>query len=471
MKLRPSNTWPAVLAITLLSGCAAVDVGAPTAGAACPDFVAQPALLKYLVDASARQRNTAPAVAGLAGLGAANVAKLSVALPAQVPLLLPFASPPRPLAELRALLQDSGKGGACNERATFERLVAGQPSSGAASEAAHRAAWALREGIHEHLRDIDADVLRFSRDDKLGRLAMAFAEVDGNGALVEQTSAQLAKAACDLQRDMAARALSGQAAPAPSPELLRRLAESEADYRASPFITEYFKAYFRDGKLIQVMLKPDEFANGTLEALPASANLGDTQKEALRQTLKDVFQRSCRQDGGDGCLLTPALGGVSLQLRGGESLAFKGVSINVGYAGGLTTTGEYPRSAEIAPQVVRVLLEASFDASRLGLPAVATATACGKAGLFPVDRCLSATLLQEVPGLMEAVAAADSRAMRADGRATMVASVAVRGGSWLALNNEAVARSVESLAGGTVRKLAERQGWQKLLACADAAVK
>jgi hypothetical protein len=108
------------------------------------------------------------------------------------------------------------------------------------------------------------------------------------------------------------------------------------------------------------------------------------------------------------------------------------------------------------------------------VPAVASATACmSSPALFAPRYCVAAktpnglvaatdaSAPAPTPTLQDVIGSVDSIASRADSLATILAGEVVRGGSFVSLNNEAVARGIANYFDVTARKVAERAAWQR----------
>ena len=78
--------------------------------------------------------------------------------------------------------------------------------------------------------------------------------------------------------------------------------------------------------------------------------------------------------------------------RAGLRVQFSGIAAEFGTDSTFRPEVTLPESADYAPQLVRVALEAIFDAQGLRVPAAANSTACVAPGLYagPLE-CLSDT--------------------------------------------------------------------------------
>lgn len=242
------------------------------------------------------------------------------------------------------------------------------------------------------------------------------------------------------------------------------------EFNTARFISTYLRAYFRGGRLIQVALDTDALANNLGEDIAGKLKndlpLTDPQKKQLIAAIKAHLQTSCRTPDGtdsDTCLLSRSLGDDSFITRAGLSVQFAGASLTIGKNGRLNPALTYPQSTEFGPQLARVVLEAVFDSRSLIVPAVSNSTAC-KAGLFLAENCLSETNTladANTISLVEQIKKLDMYAAQAEATVTAATSQAIRGLSVAALNNEAVAKTLETMAGVSARKIVERSLWNR----------
>ena len=245
-----------------------------------------------------------------------------------------------------------------------------------------------------------------------------------------------------------------------SSEVQKLIVKRQAETNIAKYVQAYFAAYFRSGKVFQTKLKVDEFSAAAGKAAAGKFKLSDADKKSLSDVIKGELEKTCRENGDTGCLLTAALGKDAFVSRSGATIQFQGVTLALGYQGHFQAGWDYPKSAEFAPQMVRVLMEAAFDAREPHVPAVATATAC-VAKLYESEACLTEETEKANPDLKSAVQELDEKAARADSISGVVTATLIRSFWVAALNNEAAARSVENLTAVVSRKLTERTLWRQ----------
>jgi len=336
------------------------------------------------------------------------------------------------------------------------------------------ALWSRSPGLSSHARSITLVDGRgpyqmeesfgvFSRDDaemarRLGETLIA----GGYDALALGTAGKLST----LLGTKALDAL-GAEDQARAQQLLQQL-------NTSRFISVYARAYFRGGHLFQASLDVDDLVKTFGDRIKASLpNLTDAQKKALDNELATLFKRGCssEQDSTQ-CLLSKPLGKESFVTRAGQAVQFSGVTVTFGAQGKLSPTLQYPRAEEIAPQLVRVFFEAVYDSHGIIVPAVSSSTVCAER-LWPSEFCLpddpggGGKATNATPTNNQRVAWVDSYANQVEAVVTGAAAQLVRGGGWIALNNEAVARAIETTAGVNGRKIAEKVLWNLQSQCAD----
>jgi hypothetical protein len=137
---------------------------------------------------------------------------------------------------------------------------------------------------------------------------------------------------------------------------------------------------------------------------------------------------------------------------GGISIAFNGANPNVPWRPSISA----PSVGVLGPQLMQVLVEALFDANGPHPPGLMISTACAR------------KLFQDDDGSGQGVEASQAgqkwESINRVGNATQAlvttgVGALIRGGNIAALNNEAVATTVETFAGVTVRKAVQQVMW------------
>ncbi|CRL49669.1 hypothetical protein PSHI_27800 [Pseudomonas sp. URMO17WK12:I11] len=243
----------------------------------------------------------------------------------------------------------------------------------------------------------------------------------------------------------------------PQPKETPKLIALVATFNASVFLATYFDEYFRAGQFVQVSVNQKSLEDDVIQQFESKLKtpLSDGEKNKLRQAVDNV----CKSPP-DHCTALPALGsegfttlfGQSIQF-GGISVAFDGASPKAPWRPTIST----PSVGVLGPQLMQVLVEAMFDANGQHPPGLKTSTACAK-NLFQVEDSDEAQCVE--------ASQADAKWERTNrlGNATQALVTAgvgtlIRGANVGALNNEAVANTVETFAGVTMRKSVQQVMW------------
>jgi hypothetical protein len=213
------------------------------------------------------------------------------------------------------------------------------------------------------------------------------------------------------------------------------------------FEQEYFRAYFRDGRFVQIQLNAQSLRNELKKRFPLLSGLPDSE---LDQTIKDL-----------GASLSGSLfgniGTLGFVTRGGLTFQFPVLTVGLDPTAKEAITLPKVDAVGTGADLIRVYLEAFFDAFN-GLPAVSNATGCFKDGAR--DGC-ALPVFDPKAGAVTATQFGDVNTIsnQAEAAASDTFGRLVRGGGPIALNNEALARLLETLVGVTVRKAVEKGAW------------
>jgi hypothetical protein len=233
-------------------------------------------------------------------------------------------------------------------------------------------------------------------------------------------------------------------------------------FNAARFVSTYFRAYFRGGRILQAGVDTNALADKAADNVIVALNhwnLSSTQKTQLTQLMESKLKDGiCRDNGNVGastaCLVTRPLGTEEFITRSGDTVQFAGLSATFGENGKLTPSVTYPKVAEWGPQVARVFWEAMFDSAGEVVPSVANSTECQNK-LIPDTACIADTS-SDVSTKLKTV---DQYASQAESATSTAVGYLIRGGWWLSLNNEAVAETIETSAGTIARKSTEKLVW------------
>jgi len=222
---------------------------------------------------------------------------------------------------------------------------------------------------------------------------------------------------------------------------------------AALFLGPYFKAYFRGGQFLDFAINPKEAKTSLVAGLKSRLGLGDTEAHAVAKKVLDEVSLGSPGADGNVHLLTKLPGGFVT--RGGNTLAFPGVDVTITpFAASPVAASKIDLSA-VAADVVRVFIEAVGD-SLSGVPGVLQSSGCSTQNQpgKPLLGCFA-------PGkvTVENFAAINAQADAVDGMVGHAVGSAVRGASWFSLNNEMLAKVIETAAAAIARKAAEKVAW------------
>jgi hypothetical protein len=225
----------------------------------------------------------------------------------------------------------------------------------------------------------------------------------------------------------------------------------EAEVARKYLLAAYFKAYFRNGQILSVSITSDALKKGLKEKLEKTIkdpNQLKAVKEDIDSLGDDIVTAVCGSK--TDCVALGLVGETTFVTRAGKSYGFPGISATIDpFADKKISTNKID-SAAVIGDLVRVFFEAGGDYF-YGVPAVTKSTACEK------WKPICATEAQG-PLIKRVNEAGD----RAEAAARSATAIAIRGGWILALNNEALATSIETGASVTIRKSVEAAAWSIL---------
>jgi len=227
-----------------------------------------------------------------------------------------------------------------------------------------------------------------------------------------------------------------------------------ADFRRRAFLSAYFKAYFRSGQFYQFSLDPSGLEERAKEQLKKSLPfLTDEDIDELFKELEERF--NLEKDAQGRYPLFGTLGTTGFVARGGTSYSFPSLEAQFDPTRDRVIQVSEIDFTVVGSDLIRVLLHAIFDAHH-GLPAVSTATGVG---IQHPD-----ALKANGPGVPGHISEDDfgkveEFASRVEGATGAAIGRVVRGVSWIALNNEALAALIETTVAVAVRKFAEKAAW------------
>jgi hypothetical protein len=226
----------------------------------------------------------------------------------------------------------------------------------------------------------------------------------------------------------------------------------------SIYVDEYMNAYFRSGQFFDFALDPKTPRADLVKELKARLGLSDAEAKALAD--KIIAELGNGDLGKDGKLhlLTKLAGGFVT--RGGKKLAFPDVDFTfTPFSENAFTVSKIDLVA-VGADVIRVSIEAMGD-SIAQLPGTKESTGCRSPQhlLDCYDPANYSVTAEQFASVNKDAAAAESMVGGITGKL-------VRGISWASLNNEAIARVIETALGVAARKAAEKLSWC-FYACTD----
>jgi hypothetical protein len=218
-------------------------------------------------------------------------------------------------------------------------------------------------------------------------------------------------------------------------------------FNVARYLSAYFDAYFRGGQFVQLTVDDDALSTALTNKLAGPLKQTGVSAAQIKSALKGQVDRVCSGDTNGASVCSGLkLGSTAFVTRAGLSVQFSGVSFSVG--NGVSHT--YPQVAQFGSQMIRVFVEALFDANGahpLGMP---NSTACQEQ-LFGKDECLAATQKPDTR-----LTQIDMLASASEALSQTATGALIRGASAASLNNETVAQMLETLAGVNARKITEK---------------
>lgn len=216
----------------------------------------------------------------------------------------------------------------------------------------------------------------------------------------------------------------------------------------------YFESYFRRGHFFTVKLDSDAATAVLRKQVLEGLNLKDgdldkNQRELVDKAVASLLAQVCKDAK---CVLLDESGDGAFLNRAGQKFGFPTIAVSLvpGSNKGFEVTKL--DQVQVVGDLTRVAWEATFDTimweARIQPLANMKATACG-IDKGPFD-CLGKDDKRQ-----DALADVNAVADRVEGVTGALAAKLVRGGSVFALNNEAVAKLLETTASVWARKIAE----------------
>ena len=219
----------------------------------------------------------------------------------------------------------------------------------------------------------------------------------------------------------------------------------------------YFGEYFRHGHFLTVSLSSTEAKKVLRQQILAGlslkeGDLSDDQRKMVDSTVDGLLKQVCNDAK---CMLLDESGEGSFVNRAGQKFAFPTVAVSIvpGSRNGVEATKL--DEIQVVGDLTRILLEASFDAimwkAHLAPLASSKSTACVALRGDKPFTCVA----DADDAMQKELARLNLVADRTEGVAGSVAAKVVRGGWVASLNNEAVAKFLQTTISVSLRKGAE----------------
>jgi hypothetical protein len=240
----------------------------------------------------------------------------------------------------------------------------------------------------------------------------------------------------------------------------------------SKYVKTYFKAYFRQGKFIQGKLKVSELYTMLKNKIREEAQFltDDLVTDAANKLFKLLsgkeYANAC-PDGKQECSIVfwGKLEAAQFVTRAGVEYGFPNITVSVDPFAEKKMSVEKIDWNKVGAEIVKVYIEAVGDAL-IRLPADPRSTACK----MNEDLCFSKKDPKESPWKCEKpieripagcitdeeFSSVAEYSNKVDTLFSSIVGKAIRGGWWMSLNNEAVARFIESAVGTASKKFAEK---------------
>jgi hypothetical protein len=238
-------------------------------------------------------------------------------------------------------------------------------------------------------------------------------------------------------------------------------------HRESALISAYLAAYFRQGKFISLTIDPSKLDSELQTKVDSwlkdagGAGAVANPSNLIDDVSNNVLPSQCKASGGgsppNSCTLLGSIGQTGFVTRSGDKYAFPALTFQLDPLGQQKLTKPQVEVKNVIGDLVRVVLEATGDAL-YQLPAAQGSTACTKGLLSCYDPSKAPVSADNFTKVNQYAAEAETVASGGIG-------LLIRGGFWVALNNENLATAVETGVGVTARKTAERVAWD-FLSCA-----
>jgi len=223
-------------------------------------------------------------------------------------------------------------------------------------------------------------------------------------------------------------------------------------------IEAYIAAYFENGNFISVDINASHLEASATVELKEKLHVPDAvAKEMVTKLVMQLM--GTNPDNGLYHLLIKASDG-GFVTRGGTKYVFPGLAVSVDPSSDTLVKISKIDFTQVGSDVVRAFIEALGD--QLGqLPADTTSTACKAKTAGKLDGCDNLRCYVEAKEQVKAeqFSKINEYANQAESLAATATGQVIRGVSWLSLNNESLAKLIETAVGVVARKATEKVTW------------
>lgn len=231
----------------------------------------------------------------------------------------------------------------------------------------------------------------------------------------------------------------------------------ESTINQMTLIDAYLNAYFSSGRFLSITIDASNLQQSFATELGKYGVGTDVAQKLFSDMSKEISGKT-PQDGKISLLAKMTDGGFVT--RGGTKYVFSGISVTIDPTSTNLVQASKIDFTQVGADIVRVVLEATGD-EVAQLPADKTSTACllknnGQLTNYPALKCYSQNDQQVTA---EQFATVNTRANQVEAVAATGTGQLIRGASWVSLNNEALAKLIETAVGVVARKATEKVAW------------
>lgn len=224
-------------------------------------------------------------------------------------------------------------------------------------------------------------------------------------------------------------------------------------------IEAYLAAYFDNGEFVSLDIETESIEKSAITEITEKLKVSDEVAKELYAKLRNTIIGATPGEDKKYHILTKKTDG-GFVTRGGTKYSFPGVSINIDpLSDNILKVAEIDFT-QVGSDVVRVFLEALGD-QLAQLPADQNSTACKAINNKQFEQYKNFECYEESKHVVNAdqFVKVNEHANRAESLAATATGQVIRGVSWLSLNNEALAKIIETAVGVVTRKAMEKVAW------------